>query len=256
MNRLNQTARAPYPLFRSLNLFRSSRYSIPLIAARAKSGVSSRRWVARQMDDHHTKQSKEQGFRSRAAYKLIEIDKKFKILTKSSSNIVDLGFAPGAWTQVALKKGEALQNDMRILGVDLIDSSPPRGAEFIKGDILSKKTHNAIREHFSGGVDVVLSDMMTNTSGIKDVDHYASMDLCSGVIILACDLLNKNGNLVMKFFSGGEDQILQKRLQKMFHKVHRFKPDACRAELRELYFVCLRRKSADQNIEEILGEDV
>lgn len=207
------------------------------------------------MDDHHTKQSKEQGFRSRAAYKLIEIDKKFKVFSKNSINIVDLGFAPGAWTQVVLKRSESLQNEMRILGVDLIDSSPPRGAEFIRGDILSKKTHLAIRDHFSGGVDVVLSDMMTNTSGIKDVDHYASMDLCSGVIILACELLNKNGNLVMKFFSGGEDQILQKRLQKMFHKVHRFKPDACRAELRELYFVCLRRKSTNQKIEDILSEE-
>lgn len=206
------------------------------------------------MDDHHTKQSREQGFRSRAAYKLIEIDTKFKVFNKKSLNIVDLGFAPGAWTQVALQRGEALQNQMRILGVDLIDSSPPRGAEFLRGDILSKKTHQAIRDHFSGGVDVVLSDMMANTSGIKDVDHYASMDLCSGVVILAYELLNKNGNLVMKFFSGGEDHLLQTRLQKLFHKVHRFKPDACRAELRELYFVCLRRKTTGYSIEEILDD--
>lgn len=203
------------------------------------------------MDDHHTKQSKEQGFRSRAAYKLIEIDQKYKIFTRNSANVVDLGFAPGAWTQVALKRGESLQTQLRILGVDLIDCSPPPGADFIQGDILSKKTHAAIREHFGGGVEVVLSDMMANTSGIKDVDHFASMDLCQGVLILACELLNKNGSLVMKFYSGGEDTLLQKRLQKMFHKVHRFKPDACRAELRELYFVCLKRKLADQKIEDI-----
>lgn len=207
------------------------------------------------MDDHHTKQSKEQGFRSRAAYKLIEIDQKFKLFNKNTANIVDLGFAPGAWTQVALKRSQTLQNKMNILGVDLIDCSPPQGASFIQGDILSKKTHLAIKEHFQGGVDVVLSDMMANTSGIKDNDHYASMDLCDGVLILACELLNQNGSLVMKFYSGAEDPLLQSRLQKMFHKVYRCKPDACRAELRELYFVCLRRRLAEQKIEDIFADD-
>ncbi|RKP30321.1 23S ribosomal RNA methyltransferase [Metschnikowia bicuspidata] len=194
------------------------------------------------MDDQHTKQSKEEGFRSRAAYKLIEIDQKYNIFSKKTSCVVDLGFAPGAWSQVALRRAQTLQTTIRVLGVDLIDCSPPAGADFLQGDILSKKTHAAVRAYFSGGVDVVLSDMMANTSGIKDVDHYASMDLCDGVLVLACELLRKNGSLVMKYYAGAEDQLLHTRLQKMFHRVHRVKPDASRAELRELYFACLRRK--------------
>lgn len=229
-----------------------SKHSL-LSLIREKSGSSSKRWLARQKDDTHTKQSKEQGFRSRAAYKLIEIDKKYKIFSRTTKNIADLGFAPGAWTQVALMRGEALQNHMNILGVDLIKSSPPQGAKFIQGDILSKKTHQAIRDHFSGGVDVVLSDMMANTSGIKDADHFASMDLCNGVLFLACNLLKESGNLVMKCFSGAENQLLHTRLRKLFHEVHRCKPNACRAELRELYFVCLKRKAADLKVEDIFN---
>lgn len=236
---------------------------------RLKSGTSSKRWVARQKDDPHTRKSKSEGYKSRAAYKLIEIDNKFKLFTKRSCNIVDLGYAPGAWTQVALNRCRDADVTPKILGVDLLPCSPPEGASFLQGDIFSKKTHLEIVEFFNSDleveaaqveknekndqtVDLVLSDMMVNTSGIKDNDHYASMDLCDGVLILASGLLRKNGNLVVKFYTGKEDQTLQRKLEKMFHKVHRMKPEACRAELREMYFIGLKKRQNEVSAEEIL----
>lgn len=257
---------------------------------RWKSGTSSRRWVARQKDDYHSKLSKSEGYRSRAAYKLIEIDNKFKIFNGKSRNIVDLGFAPGAWTQVALNRCKAKKVRPNILGVDLLGCLPPEGAHFLQGDIFSKKTHEAITEHFGtsskdfgatiedGGngeveekkngneidvdksvkdngisakfpLDLVLSDMMVNTSGIKDNDHFASMDLCDGVLILASRLLRKDGNLVVKFYTGKEDQFLQRKLERLFVKVHKMKPEACRAELREMYFVGLRKRTNEVDLE-------
>lgn len=232
---------------------------------RFKSGTSSRRWVARQKDDVHSKMSKSEGFRSRAAYKLIEIDNKYKLFGKSCKNMVDLGFAPGAWTQVALARSKSRNVRPNILGVDLLHCSPPEGASFLQGDIFSKKTHSEIVDYFSGEMaqdatisyeierplDLVLSDMMVNTSGIKDNDHFASMDLCDGVLILACRLLKKNGNLVMKFYTGKEEQILQKKLERVFTRVQMIKPEACRAELREMYFVGLRKRLDDISIDEV-----
>lgn len=242
-----------------VNLLKVSRTSL-----RYKSGTSSRRWVTRQKDDVHSKQSKSEGYRSRAAYKLIEIDNKFKLFGKSTKNIVDLGFAPGAWTQVALSRSKSRNVKPKILGVDLLDCSPPEGATFLQGDIFSKKTHAEIVEFFNSSqecaseaeerpLDLVLSDMMVNTSGIKDNDHFASMDLCDGVLILACRLLKKNGNLVMKFYTGKEDQILQKKLEKVFYRVQKMKPEACRAELREMYFIGLKKRLDDITIEEVFN---
>lgn len=204
------------------------------------------------MDDHHSKQSKAEGYRSRAAYKLIELDQKFKLIKKDSANVVDLGFAPGAWSQVVLARCKALGVKPNVLGVDLIASAPPTGAHFIQGDIFSRATHQAISDHFDNApVDLVLSDMMVNTSGIKDNDHYASMELCEGVLLLACNVLRKNGNLAVKFYTGKEEKLFQTKLEKVFQKVHRAKPAACRDELREMYFVGMRKKDVD--VGEIFG---
>lgn len=223
------------------------------IPSRAKSGTSLRRWVLRQMVDPHAKKSKTEGYRSRAAYKLLEIDTKFRLFGKHAKNIVDLGFAPGAWTQVALSKSRAKGTVPNVLGVDLIHCQAPEGSSFVQGDIFSKKTHDEISAFFEpkGPLNLVLSDMMANTSGLGDNDHYASMELCDGVLILALSMLQKGGNLVMKFYTGKEDQLLQKRLEKVFLRVHKMKPTACRAELREMYFVCLKKKKDKVAVEDV-----
>lgn len=215
---------------------------------------SSKKWLDRQSRDTHSKLAKSSNYRSRAAFKLIEIDRKHRIFNKKSRNIVDLGFAPGAWTQVAIERMNKFSSSPKILGVDLIACSPPEGAHFIQGDILSKKTHNEIRDFFDGTtdndvssslslpVDLVRSDMMANTSGIKDNDHFASMELCDGAIILSCNLLRAGGSLVMKFYTGKEDQLLLEKMTRMFDKVFRMKPEACRGELREMYMIGVKRK--------------
>lgn len=215
------------------------------IGLRFKSGTSARRWVARQLADSHTKQARQERFRSRAAYKLIELDEKFRLFDKNVKNVVDLGFAPGAWTQVAMARMSALgiQNP-KILGVDLIQCASPSGCHFLQGDILSRKTHGEISEFFGRQpVDLVLSDMMANTSGLKENDHFSSMDLCEGVLMLSQNLLSKGGSLAVKFYSGAEDRLFEEKLRTEFQRVYRMKPKACRAELRELYFVALRKKT-------------
>lgn len=226
------------------------------IGARYKS-KSSTNWLNRQKTDIHTVQSKLENYRSRAAYKLIEINDKFRLINNSSRNILDLGFAPGAWTQVVLNEIKRQNIMSRVLGVDLINCSPPPGSSFIQGDIFSKKTHQNIREFFDDGteapVNLILSDMMANTSGIKDNDHYASMDLCDGVLVLLCQLLQKDGNLVMKFYTGKEDVLMKNKLQKVFRKVHMMKPQACRNELREMYFIGLKKKASNLLIRDIFS---
>jgi len=235
-----------------------------VLGARSKSkSVSSSRWLNRQKKDSHTRESKLQNYRSRAAFKLMEIDDKYRIFNKNSKNIVDLGFAPGAWTQVAIDRTKSMNINAKIIGVDLIDCSPPEGASFIHGDILSKKTHNSIKDFFNTKkgesefetmpVDLIISDMMANTSGIKDNDHYASMELCDGALILASALLNKNGSMVMKFYTGKEDGLLKDKLQKMFHKVFKMKPSACRDELREMYYIGVRKKNLKIDISELFS---
>jgi 21S rRNA (uridine2791-2'-O)-methyltransferase len=235
------------------------RFAGSVITTRCKSN-SSGRWLQRQKNDAHTKLSRSENYRSRAAYKLIELDDKFRIFNSKSRNIVDLGFAPGAWTQVALerchKKSVPHPN---ILGIDLINCSPPAGTHFIQGNILSKATHDAIRSHFGdtmeSPVDVVLSDMMQNTSGLKDNDHFSSMDLCDGAIILSHTLLKDGGTLVMKFFTGKEDTLLLNKMKKMFKYVYRMKPHACRNESREMYIIGLKRKSDRMLINELFAND-
>lgn len=232
-----------------------------LYFARGKKSSSSTRWLNRQTTDAHTKLAKSDLYRSRAAYKLVEMSQRYRILNKGSRAILDLGFAPGAWTQVALQETRRIGVQCRILGVDLIACSPPEGSHFLQGDIFSKKTHREILLFFGQekegamAVDLVLSDMMANTSGIRDNDHYASMDLCDAVLVLACSTLKKNGNLVMKFFTGKEDRILQNRLENMFLRVHRVKPEACRDELREMYFVALRKKEEHVAVGEVFPEN-
>lgn len=226
---------------------------------RCSSG-SSKRWINRQINDKFTKDSKSSNYRSRAAFKLIELDKKFNLFNKGTNNIIDLGFAPGAWSQVALERCKAvgLENP-NIIGIDLINCSPPSGVHFVQGDVFKKETQDIIRNHFNAGikqdvteevvegrvnlpVDLILSDMMANTSGVKNSDHYASMDLCTEALRLSIQLLKPKGSLVMKFYTGKEENLLKEELDNLFTKVYRYKPSACRKELKEMYFIGMKRK--------------
>lgn len=223
--------------------------------------ASSTRWLYRQKIDPHVLRSRTENYRSRAAYKLAEILKKYRLINKKTKNIVDLGFAPGSWSQVVLQLCKSLEISSHVVGVDVIDCPPPQGAHFIKGDILSNTTHQKIRSHFAAKsqspqlpnsnfvycdrpVDLILSDMMAKTSGNKDIDHFASMELCDATLLLACLLLSPRGCLVLKYFAGKEDHLLQEKLSRLFKKLHKAKPDASRPELREMYFIAIDRRSS------------
>ncbi|OAA54086.1 cell division protein [Niveomyces insectorum RCEF 264] len=323
----------------------------------AAAAASNSRWKARQSKDRFARDAKVQGLKSRAAFKLLEMDAKYRLF-KSGQTVVDLGYAPGSWSQVALERTKPAG---RILGIDLIPAQPPRGVSTIQGNFLSPSVRTMVRdflatsapaamaakqrakrdeqsasgasgEHEAGSddvnpeadpsvlvstpspspspiaaqdkatdiafdrpsylemerqsstspvsnpalsdeaastrdsgrmVDVVLSDMsapwpqtygfwlntlsnpynrMMNTSGNTFRDHAGSMDLCNAALEFACDTLRTGGHFVCKFYQGGEDKALEKRLEKLFAKVHREKPESSRSESKEGYFVALRRK--------------
>lgn len=225
---------------------RTLHHALPIVRNQLRYKTkSSKLWLERHAGDQYSKLAKSLQYRSRAAFKLLELDDRFKLFNKKTQNIVDLGFAPGAWTQVAIERMKAQKKDAKILGVDLIECVPPQGSDFLQGDILSRKTQTQIRQHFSPDgtdtdlrpVNLIISDMMANACGIKNADHIASMDLCDGALVLTAALLEEDGSLVMKYFTGLEEEMLVSKMEKYFKKVHRFKPKSSRPELKEMYIV-------------------
>ena len=286
--------------------------SVPLQQTRLASSASSGRWKTRQGSDQFAREAKVQGLKSRAAFKLLQINDKHKLFKKGNT-VVDLvsltslrlshanvrqGFAPGSWSQVALNR---TQPDGRVIGVDILPTQPPTGVSTIQGDFLSPQIQEEVRSyvldpergrpknknlfistgdddelaseseaiseesylesHVADGadpdalvgngrvVDVVLSDMcepwaqttgfgkrsisnpylrMMNTSGVPFRDHAGSMDLCYAALNFCWDTLKVGGHFVCKFYQGGEDKVLEKRLKRLFEKVHREKPPASR----------------------------
>ncbi|KAF2195331.1 FtsJ-domain-containing protein [Zopfia rhizophila CBS 207.26] len=304
---------------------------------RHASSSSSTRWKSRQGRDFFAKEAKVQGLKSRAAFKLLEMNEKHKLF-KPGQTVVDLGYAPGSWAQVAVNRTAP---DGRVVGIDMIPTQPPKGVSTIQGNFLSPaiqaevrayvkdpslgrpRRHAAIsvseedgrvtgedledmergyidierRAHLEGVeteslgqldskadgaesperklplmerdkrqgrvVDVVLSDMsepwdqttgfhkrslsdpyfrMMNTSGMAFRDHAGSMDLCMAALTFSFDTLRTGGHFLCKFYQGSEDKAFEKKLKKLFQKVHREKPDSSRSESKEAYFVALHRK--------------
>lgn len=277
---------------------------------------SKSRWLNRQHSDPYTREAKVQNLRSRAAFKLMEIDDKFKLFDeKRDQRVLDLGFAPGAWSQVASRR---IGEGGMVLGVDILPCDPPAGVSSLQANILSKKTHELIRVYFSKHfrlnrhddlhhnhgylkhmaeetardqecetyrevfsadpsdsvvkypIDVIISDMyepwpqtsgfwtnitnaayyrMANTTGLALKDHYQSIDLCDAALVTAVDLLKPHGHFVCKLYTGKEDKLFEKRLRKVFKRVNRFKPLACRDESKEVYFVGRDKRDVVDKIE-------
>ncbi|KAB2580054.1 Ribosomal RNA large subunit methyltransferase E [Lasiodiplodia theobromae] len=310
---------------------------------------SSTRWKSRQGRDHFAREAKIRGLKSRAAFKLLEMNQRYRLF-RAGNTVVDLGYAPGSWSQVAIDR---TQPGGRVIGIDVIPAQPPRGVSTIQGNFLSEAVQAEVRayvqdpergrpvrrqviwsgdeeaeaeedgavehgehaetkgyteaeleqqemgyidrerrapliaredeedghshgetEHAVGTatgagkkksgrraedeamgrvVDVVLSDMMMNTSGMAFRDHAGSMDLCNAALTFAFDTLRTGGNFVCKFYQGAEDKALEKKLRRMFEKVFREKPESSRSESKESFFVALKRKP-DPTKEEVFGE--
>ena len=194
---------------------------------------SSKNWIRKQHNDPFFKKSKLEGYRSRSAFKLIEMDKKFKFL-KRNTNLLDLGSSPGGWSQVASKK--IIKG--KILAIDTIPMEKITSVNFLQKDMNDEFIFEKINSHFQKKIDVVLSDMAVNTSGNKDMDSYNTGKLCLIGMEISRKILNTNGVFVSKLFMGPVFNEIQEKAQKYFKKVVKFKPLSSRQESREIYIYC------------------
>ena len=196
--------------------------------------ASSKNWITRQFSDPYTKLAKQKGYRSRSAFKLIEINNKFKFL-KNNLNILDLGSAPGGWSQVCAdinKNGKNLSID--ILNMETIDN-----IFFYKKDFNDSDFLDFINDFFKRNkVDIVLSDMAVNTTGNKDLDAIKTNAIALDVVNLSKLILKTKSALLVKIFSGKDENILTKNAKELFKKIERIKPDSSRKESREMYLLC------------------
>lgn len=197
---------------------------------------SSARWLQRQLNDPYVAQAKREGYRSRAAFKIIEIDDKFSLL-KPGMKVLDLGAAPGGWTQIAAERIDSPGDKPAILGIDLLPMDGIAGAELMVLDFMDDTAPDIIKNFFGGGVDVVLSDMAPNTTGHAATDHLRIMALLEAAYPFACEILNPNGAFVAKVFQGGTEKELLMQMKKHFSVVKHMKPKSSRSDSSEIYVV-------------------
>ena len=198
----------------------------------------SNSWKIKQHRDQFFKKSKILGYRSRASFKLIELNKKYRFL-KKNINLLDLGSYPGGWTQVA----NQIINKGKIMALDIKEMEPINNVQFLKGDILAEQTKLKILEYFNSDIDVIISDMAADTTGNKSLDSIRTNQLCADVIKFSKGVLKPKGVLVSKIFMG-EDFLEVKNLAKLvFKKVNFFKPESSRKESKETYLHCEILKS-------------
>jgi len=193
----------------------------------------SNSWKIKQHRDQFFKKSKTLGYRSRASFKLIELNKKFNFL-KSNTNLLDLGSFPGGWSQVAIK----IITSGKIMSVDIREMDPLKNVEFFKGDIMEKDTKLAIIQYFKSNLDVIISDMAADTTGNKSLDSIRTNQLCADVINFSKDILKPKGVLVTKIFMGEDFLEVKKLAKSIFKKVNFFKPESSRKESKETYLHC------------------
>lgn len=197
---------------------------------------SSARWLDRQLNDPYVKRAKLDGYRSRAAYKLAEINEKKPIL-KPGSRVVDLGAAPGGWCQVAAKITGSTSDAPTIVAIDYLDMEPIPGVVFLKKDFLDDDAPDALAEALGGKADVVLSDMAAPTTGHKRTDHLRIMHLCETAAQFARETLAPGGHFLAKVLRGGTENQLLADLKRDFGSVSHIKPAASRADSAELYLL-------------------
>ncbi|MFT7028584.1 MAG: 23S rRNA (uridine2552-2'-O)-methyltransferase [Paracoccaceae bacterium] len=202
--------------------------------------TSSTRWLERQLNDPYVMRAKADGYRGRAAYKLLEIDDKFALL-KPGMRVVDLGCAPGGWLQVAVQRvnamGEGRGKRGMVLGADLQEMEALAGARTIQLDFLDEEADAAVKRALGGTADIVLSDMAASASGHRATDHMRIVLLCEAAALFARDVLTPGGSFVAKVLNGGAEADLLAILKKDFNKVHHMKPPASRKDSAEMYLV-------------------
>ncbi len=198
--------------------------------------VSSQRWLKRQIDDPYVRRAKSEGYRSRAAYKLIEIDDKYRLL-KPGQKVLDLGAAPGGWSQVAAQRVKAEQGGGRVVAIDLLEIDPIPGVEFAQLDFLADDAPEKLRTMLGGKADVVICDMAANTIGHRKTDHLKIVALVEAAAEFASEVLAPGGAFLAKVIQGGTEGELLKTLKRDFASVKHVKPPASRSDSAELYML-------------------
>jgi 23S rRNA (uridine2552-2'-O)-methyltransferase len=208
------------------------------LKVRVKSGkgrsVSSKLWLERQLNDPYVARAKREGFRSRAAFKLMELDDKHHFL-KPGARVVDLGAAPGGWSQVAAKRVGAVEGKGRVAAIDLLDMAAIPGVDFARVDFLDPAAPARLQEMLGGPADIVLSDMAANATGHRATDHLKIMALVEAAAMFARDVLRPGGTFLAKVIQGGTEAALLADLKRDFAAVKHVKPAASRADSAELY---------------------
>ena len=198
-----------------------------------KKNKISKNWVNKQRRDTYVRQSKVDGYRARSAYKLIEIDEKFKIF-KGGISIIDIGAAPGSWSQYAVKAAKS----GRLISIDLKEMEPIGNTVQIHGDFTEQETQDEIKKHINNKADVVMSDMAVNTTGIKNIDSIQTGELCKEAMFFAKDILAVNGFFISKIFMGGTFNEIVAEGKKYFKDVKVFKPKSSRKDSKESFIIC------------------
>jgi 23S rRNA (uridine2552-2'-O)-methyltransferase len=198
--------------------------------------LSSRLWLERQLNDPYVARARREGYRSRAAYKLMEVDDKVRFL-KPGGIVVDLGAAPGGWSQAAAERVAAGRARGRVVAIDLLEMAGIAGVEFLQLDFLDADAPGRLKALLGGPADVVLSDMAANTTGHKRTDHLRTMGLVDAAAEFACEVLKPGGAFLAKVLQGGTEHQLLARLKRDFATVRHVKPAASRSDSAELYLL-------------------
>ena len=198
-----------------------------------KKNKISKNWVNKQRKDIYVRKSKVDGYRARSAYKLIEINEKFKIF-KGGMIVLDIGAAPGSWSQYASK----IIKNGKIISIDLKEMEEIKGTIQIKGDFTDPNIQRKIRSYTSKEIDVVMSDMAVNTTGIKNIDSIQTGELCKEAIVFSKEVISNNGFFISKIFMGKTFNEIVALAKKIFKEVRVFKPQSSRKESKENFIIC------------------
>ena len=197
---------------------------------------SSTRWLQRQLNDPYVAEARKQGYRSRAAFKLLQLDEKVTLLRRGQ-RIVDLGAAPGGWTQVAVARAKPAEGGGKVVALDYLEMDPVPGAVILKLDFLDPDAPEQLKAALGGPADLVLSDMAAPTTGHPATDHLRIMGLAEAAAAFASEVLAPGGAFVCKLFQGGAEQTLLAQLKRDYAKVRHVKPEASRSDSSETYLV-------------------
>jgi 23S rRNA (uridine2552-2'-O)-methyltransferase len=206
------------------------------VKSAGKRKLSSKLWLERQLNDPYVAQAKRDGWRSRAAYKLIEMDDKYRLL-KLGQVVVDLGAAPGGWSQVAARKVGSLEGKGKVVAIDLLDMPEVPGVTFTQLDFMDDRAPDMLRDMIDGGVDVVMSDMAANTTGHRKTDQLRIVGLVEAAAAFAAEVLKPGGTFIAKVFQSGADAELLAQVKRDFATVRHVKPAASRQDSSERYLL-------------------